>query len=231
MGYRERHVAVDRTVLWQRDPTGAPGQSRILPDGCLDIIWDGRRLFVAGPDSMARMHSDDGHAAYTALRFSAGLGPALLGVPAAELRDQTPDLDTLWPSRDARELAERITANPAVELERWVLRRSAVVRVDPLGDRIVRLAGTGMRVTEIADGLGMGTRKLHRHCLALFGYGPAQLAQILRMQRALHLARSGTALADVAASCGYADQPHLTRDIHTLAGTSPRALLRELPSR
>lgn len=218
-------------MLWQRGATGTPGRSRILPDGCLDIIWDTQRLFVAGPDSTARMHRDDGHASYTALRFSAGLGPALLGVPAAELRDQTPDLDTLWPSPDARDLAERVAADPAAELERWVLRRFAAVRVDPLGDRIVRLAATGMRVMEIADSLGMGSRKLHRHCLALFGYGPARLTQILRMQRALHLARSGTTLADVAASCGYADQPHLTRDVHALAGTSPRALLRELPVR
>src|SRR5699024_378220 len=124
VGYRERRAAVNRAVLWQRDPTGTPGRSRILPDGCLDIIWDTRRLFVAGPDSTARLRSDDGRTAYTALRFSAGLGPALLGVPADELRDQTPELDMLWPSRPVRELAERIATDPAAELERWAVPRS-----------------------------------------------------------------------------------------------------------
>lgn len=168
-----------------------------------------------------------GHA--SVVRRGPGLGPALLGVPADELRDQTPELDTLWPSRDARELAERVANDPATELEHWVLRRATAVWADPLGDRIVHLAGTGMRVAEIADSLGIGTRRLHRHCLALFGYGPARLAQVLRLQRALRLARKGTGLADVAVRCGYADQPHLTRDVRALTGTSPRALLAELP--
>ncbi|MEV5769093.1 helix-turn-helix domain-containing protein, partial [Micromonospora sp. NPDC052213] len=59
----------------------------------------------------------------------------------------------------------------------------------------------------------------------LFGYGPKTLARILRMGRALALARAGTPLAEVAARCGYADQAHLTRDVRDLAGVPPTVLL------
>src|SRR5262249_31447417 len=51
--YRERPTAVPGVVLWQRT---SQGRSRIMPDGCLDLVWDGRELFVAGPDTAARWH-------------------------------------------------------------------------------------------------------------------------------------------------------------------------------
>ena len=50
MTYRERATAVPGAVMW-RSTTLAPGPGLILPDGCLDLIWDGESLFVAGPDS------------------------------------------------------------------------------------------------------------------------------------------------------------------------------------
>ena len=105
VSYRERRTVVPGAVLWERAASPAPARLRILPDGCLDLLWDGSRLFVAGPDTMARWHQGDPGASYVALRFSGGAGPALLGVPADELRDRTPGLDELWPAAAARVLS------------------------------------------------------------------------------------------------------------------------------
>ncbi|MEU4665925.1 helix-turn-helix domain-containing protein, partial [Micromonospora chalcea] len=71
----------------------------------------------------------------------------------------------------------------------------------------------------------LGARALHRRSLTLFGYGPKTLARILRMRRALDLARAGAPLAEVAARSGYADQAHLTREVRELAGLPPSRLL------
>ncbi|HEY0442809.1 MAG TPA: hypothetical protein VGC90_01160 [Candidatus Limnocylindrales bacterium] len=60
------------------------------------VLWDGSRLFVAGPDTTARLHSGRADACPLGLRFSGGTGPALLGIPADELRDRSPDLADLW---------------------------------------------------------------------------------------------------------------------------------------
>ncbi|WP_235948219.1 DUF6597 domain-containing transcriptional factor [Candidatus Frankia alpina] len=77
-------------------PAGEPspfGQAtqihRILPDGCIDIIWssDGR-LIVAGPDTVAKLARWAPGVRHIGLRFDPGRGPARLGVPAAELRDR-----------------------------------------------------------------------------------------------------------------------------------------------
>jgi AraC-like DNA-binding protein len=48
---------------------------------------------------------------------------------------------------------------------------------------------------------------------------------VLRFDRALALARAGTPLAEVAATAGYADQPHLAREVRALSGVPLRTLL------
>ena len=231
MSYRERPTTVPGAVLWQRTVGPAPELARILPDGCLDLVWDGRRLFVAGPDATARQHQSRAGASYVALRFSGGTGPALLGVPADKVRDQTPALEELWPTAEARRLAERVAENPVAALEAWAVERAASREVDPLGPGVLRMAAAGTSVAVIAERLGLSARHLHRRCLPIFGYGPRRLARVLRLGRALDEATRGAPLAEVAAGCGYADQAHLSREMRALAGTTPTGLLLELGSR
>ncbi|MFE3285367.1 helix-turn-helix domain-containing protein, partial [Streptomyces sp. NPDC059233] len=56
--------------------------------------------------------------------------------------------------------------------------------------------------------------------LDAFGYGPRTVGRILRLRRALALARSGTAYAEIAHTTGYADQAHLAREVRAPAGTT-----------
>jgi len=121
--------------MWERDAYSE--RTLILPDGCMDLIWDGRRVFVAGPDTRARWHQDRVGATYTGLRFSGGLGPALLGIPADEVVDAAPDLEVLWPSRAAEDLADRVASSPAAAFEAWMVERHRAAVVDPLGRRIL----------------------------------------------------------------------------------------------
>ena len=109
-----------------------------------------------------------------------------------------------------------------------VVRRGAgepattVQAIDP--QTMVQLSDSDA-VREVADAVGLGERQLRRRSLAAFGYGPKTLQRVLRFQRALGLARSGMALADVAQAAGYADQPHLANEVRVLAGVPVRALL------
>ena len=230
MGYRERATSVPGAVLWERTVGPAPELTRILPDGCLDLVWDGRRLFVAGPDATARQHRSDAGVSYVALRFSGGTGPALLGLPADAVRDQTPDLEEVWPSADARRLTGRVAEDPVGALEAWAVARAASRAVDPLGPRVLGMVAAGVPVAAVAQRLGLSARHLHRRCLPLFGYGPLRLMRVLRLRRAVEESLTGVPLAQVAAGCGYADQAHLSREMRALAGTTPAGLLLELRS-
>lgn len=214
-------------TLWRWSGGPAPKPGLILPDGCLDLLWDGARLFVAGPDTTTRRHEGKPDASYLALRFASGTGPEFLGIPADELRDQTVDLDDLWPAGAARRLAEQIAADPA-ELGRWLLQRAASRSVDPIGVPVFTMASAGVPIAAMADRLGISPRQLHRRCLPVFGYGPLLLARVLRLGRALDHARAGMPLAQVAAVCRYADQAHFSREVRALANTTPKTLLAEL---
>lgn len=227
MGYRERPSAVPGVTLWRRDARSSASEDRILPDGCMDLIWDGSRLFVAGPDTRARWHATEANVGYVGLRFARGLGPALLATPADKLRDLTPDLAGLWPNTAARVLTEQVAVAPEAALEAWLANRIARREPPRIGSVVFELTAKGTPVAAMADYLGIGVRQLHRRCLPLFGYGPQHLARVLRLGRALIAARTGLPLVEVAITAGFADQAHLSREVRDLAGTTPTRLLGE----
>lgn len=219
--YRERTTRAPLAVLWERRAGGSSGRIRILPDGCLDVIWDGVALTIAGPDPVARWHEESPGQQYAALRLAGGTGPALIGIPAHELVERSVRLDDLWPAAVARRLTEAVAERPVEALTTWV-ETAAARGVDPFGARVLSLARRRIPVSRMAEDLGYSTRQLQRRSLAAFGYGPGRLLRIVRLQQALVLAGAGLRLAEVAADAGYADQAHFSRDVRELTGESPR---------
>jgi AraC-like DNA-binding protein len=233
-----RHVA----CVWaSRVSSGtSPFVQRVVPDGCMDIIWLDGWLHVAGPDTGPLQVPLEPGALVVGVRFRPGLAPTVLGIPAAELRDARVDLDALW-GRPARHLAERLAeasgAGTAMALlEREVTARLPAARApDPLAEEVVarlRQAPPGPVVSGIAADLGASERQLRRRCLDAFGYGPKTLDRVLRFQRFLALARRAgpaVSLARQAAEAGYADQAHLSRECRSLGGLPPSLLLATNP--
>ncbi|UNO39995.1 helix-turn-helix transcriptional regulator [Streptomyces sp. MST-110588] len=232
--YRERPSplggAPGGAAVWTR--TAGPSPRPVLPDGCTDLIWTGGRLLVAGPDTRAHTPDAPPGARFVGLRFAPGQGPAVFGVPAHELRDLRVPLADLWPQARVRRLAEQVAgaAAPGRMLEEIAADRlRAGGAPDPARDVIAAIAvalGDGRTVSQVARSVGMGERRLHRRCLEAFGYGPKTLGRVLRLVRALDLARSGMPYAQVAAVAGYADQAHLSREVKSLTGAPLGALTR-----
>jgi AraC-like DNA-binding protein len=226
--YREWWSERAGAIGWTRTiRPGATGH-RILPDGCLDIIWVDGRLIVAGPDTAAFVAVSPVGACYVGLRFPPGTGPAVLGVPAHELRDRRIPLDAVWPGAHVRRLIERIAGapDPVSAIESVIAeRRRDAPPADPAMRAAAALLRAGEPVAATAEAVGLSERQLHRRCLVAFGYGPKTLARVLRLDRAVALARRGTPFATVAARAGYADQAHLARDVRDLAGVPLGALV------
>jgi AraC-like DNA-binding protein len=221
--YRERPSRVPGAVAWEL-VVRAPGQNRVLPDGCTDLIWLDGTLLIAGPDTTAFLTSSTAGIC-SGLRFAPGDGPAFFGLPASELRNQRVPLADMWSARLARQLSDRVTAatDRCAALEELAFDRMRPT--DPAVGAIVSALGAGATVAATAAVVDMGERRLHRRSLSAFGYGPKTLARILRMNRALDLARLGTPFAKVAAQTGYADQAHLAREVKAMAGVPLSALL------
>ncbi|WP_091609469.1 DUF6597 domain-containing transcriptional factor [Micromonospora mirobrigensis] len=139
--YRERPAGIVGAVLWTSCGAGAP--TRVLPDGCLDLLWSSRRgLLVAGPDRRAHLSSSAPGERWTGLRLPPGVGPAVFGVPADELRDRRVPLEALW-GRAAGEVAERLGDRPTGAALTAVAagRLTAAGGPDPLGPRVAARTG------------------------------------------------------------------------------------------
>jgi AraC-like DNA-binding protein len=216
--YRERPSSIAGATVWSRVADGT--SSWILPDGCMDLIWDGSSLFTAGPDTGPHLATAAAGTPYTALRFAPGIGPAVFGLPADALRDQRVPLEQLWTSDAVDRVVDELQANAdgGPVLEAVVADRLRRADPDPVAHEVARLVDRGHSVAEVAAAVGLSDRQLHRRSLAAFGYGPKVLARILRLQRALDLARSGRTFSTTAAEAGYADQAHLAREVRALAG-------------
>ncbi|HVF14380.1 MAG TPA: DUF6597 domain-containing transcriptional factor [Acidimicrobiales bacterium] len=253
-GYREwrpaaalaRHVAC--TWVGWMGPAGETYVQRVLPDGCLDLVWDGERLVVAGPDTGPVDVAPRPDGFLVGIRFRPGLAPTVLGLPASELRDLRVDAaDALGADRAGR-LSDRLastigpvapTPNPSrlramagvleESMSGWISRSADP---DPVIEAAVAALrrpppGTGRSVAALADDLNLSERQLHRRCCAAVGYGPKTLDRVLRFRRFLALAdaRHDVGLARLAVEAGYTDQPHLNRECRRLAGTTPALLL------
>jgi AraC-like DNA-binding protein len=189
--------------------------------------------FVAGMHDRPSRTAHDGRQLGIQIRLDPLGAFSLFGVPLHELGNRVVELAELlgpdgerwaaqlseartWDNRFAlldRLLTDRIAAGPMPSPElAWAW-------------RTMRDAGGAVRVADLADGSGCS----HRHLVARFreqiGATPKTAARVLRYAWAARLlARRDLAPAQAAVLCGYADQPHMTREFAALAGTTPGAV-------
>jgi AraC-like DNA-binding protein len=229
VGYREAlpppdlrtHVA----CVWTRSGECGP----VLPDGCVDIVWTGRGLVVAGPSTRAFLPRTAVGAAKVGIRFRVGAADSALGIAASELRNDSPRLADVW--REGSELEERCAQALSIRERLQVLTQAVSERVGDarLPDQAVlravdQLRHPGTRVSAVESALS--SRQLRRRFDVAIGYSPKTLAGVLRLQRFLWLSgRSARDLAALATAAGFADQSHLTRECTRLAGQPPKVLL------
>jgi len=224
-GYREAAGRDSIACLWVRVAGEAGEHTDVLPDGCSDLIWSaGRGAFVAGPDTGPVAVRSTPGAVLLGIRLRPGAGGQALGLPLSELRDRRVDLAELLPAL-ARELHGELDPRAAARRLERAARELAAVPADPaVAAAVARLADPHARVEALAGELGLSERQLRRRFQAAAGYGPKTLQRVLRFRRFLAGPRED--LARAALEAGYADQPHLTREVARLAGTTPRRLIR-----
>jgi AraC-like DNA-binding protein len=194
----------------------------IFPDGCVDLVWHGTQLVVAGPATGPVDPSIEIGDTVGGVRFRLGVAGAALGLPAGEFTDSTVPIADVWGSW----VDERVAAGGMPALLEIVRERLLGLEIDPLARAAaLGMAGRGARVDELGAALGVSERQLRRRFADAVGYGPKTLARVLRFQRFLTLAADGGELARLALQAGYADQAHLTRETRRLAGRTPLDLV------
>jgi AraC-like DNA-binding protein len=243
------HVA----CLWTSHalPDGAPVRHRVLPDNCIDILWQDRAPlgFVAG--MMSRPHRVEVAAPVltVAVRFLPGAARVFFDLPLHALQDGHPALSELWPHGEAEALAAALW-----ERELPVEQRLAIIERALLGrlrchetDRAGRLtrtavgliehAGGAVRIEELAVRLGVSRQHLALQFRERVGLNAKTFAMVCRFRCASAALRSesggagGIDWAGLAEECGYYDQSHLIHEFQQFAGETPQAFAQPRSSR
>ncbi|MFJ8812788.1 AraC family transcriptional regulator [Amycolatopsis thermoflava] len=232
------HHRAGPSVYWSRAPhpglqrlvaaawVGRPGwirDIRVLPDGCVDVVWDGRELAaIVTRDAALRVPLRSSWSA--GLRLRCGVAGSLLGTSIADLPPGATPLRDLWPEVRADRFAACATpAQALAQLEDLVGGRA--VEPDPVVSAAVALL-SGARVPALAAGARTSERVLRRRFTHEVGMSPKRLQRVLRFQAFLTGLTQATPLATAAAEHGYADQSHLGRETRRLTGSSPAELVR-----
>jgi AraC-like DNA-binding protein len=243
--YKEFHLGgplqpfVECAWMLQSDADGPGGPSRILPDGCTDLVVTiGKSVDLFGPISSFRLVSSREN--FAGFRLRLGAAQALTGVAPEEMVDRSASLETVW-GHSARDLERHLLAAARPEaalamLEKALARRAGTA---PEPDHLVRAAvdrlrcSPNTRVHQLAAVLEVSERQLRRRFQRHVGLSVKQLGRIIRFQRVADELRAyrrrfphtSPGWAGLAHDHGYADQAHLVRESRAMAGATPMRLL------
>lgn len=218
--YRERKLS------WAADlwAVTASGPSVVAADGCVDVIWRDGELSLSGPTTQALGIGGVDRA--VGLRLRPGVAGMVIPMPLDGLaNDCVPlaEVDVRLPAQ----LVARAGDDPMLGLAQLhdALRERAEARDLAVRATVIRLCDVGESAELVADRLGWSSRQLRREMLRIFGYSFRTLGGIRRAQRAARALRDGIRPAHVAASFGFSDQPHLTREVRRFFGRTPTQLV------
>jgi AraC-like DNA-binding protein len=163
---------------------------------------------------------------------------AILGVASAEISSLVLNLADIW-GNCAGDLVEMLLATRTWRQRFAILDRAFLSNFNPTSPQpeivwaLRRLEKTygSLPVQRLADEIGWSRQHFSDRFREAIGVTPKSAARVFRFERACRLIMDERpSLAYVAASCGYFDQAHMTREWSALAGCSPRAWISsELP--
>lgn len=238
--------------LWVNDLRASPvSLLQVVPDGCVDIVWTGEGLLVAGPDTEPVLANLAPRSSVVGVRFHPGAALSWLGVPLHEIVNARLPLSEFSKLRTASvaatpdSLEDQLSQAPDLPEAARIMERALLARLPQVGPVDVSIpflrkaacedgaggSGAGhLDIRSLAAVLGTSERTLHRRCLGVFGYGLKTLHRIARFQRFFGLARSSAKqpLVTLAMEAGFADQAHLTREVQRLGGTTPSQFVAQL---
>lgn len=217
------------SCTWHGAP-GWPRALRLMPDGCVDVSWDGREVWVTPARAVPTAVTLGEQGVTAGIRLQPHAAVAVFGRPVPRL-DVATQLGELWPEPVVETLIVALTrgAGPVTPDEAVALLADAVRerscelshRPDPAVAEVVRrLDEPGATVAGVAGSVGLSERTMRRRLVGDLGLAPKEVQEVLRFRRALDAVGSAD-LATIAVTAGYYDQAHLTRWFGRLAQTTP----------
>lgn len=235
------HIECFWTITAAPSLLKTPTENRILPDGCMDIIFDFKDssnrfpAYVVGTMSHPLMVPMAGFVDLLGIRFKPGAIQPFLSFFAAECTDQAADLSCFWGPRwsevwnqlrGMQSTQERISFLELDLLKNFGWRMGLDPYVQYCVKQIQKNRGN-TPLNALERGTGLSARQLERKFARDIGLGPKTFSRIIRFQNIVQTAQAAKIAdwAGLATELGYADQSHLVREFREFSGTTPLALI------
>lgn len=224
--------------------------NRIMPDGCVDILFNagdafrrdaaeepGLRSLLVGPMWRPVVAGMRGVVEVVGVRFRPEGAYSLLGLPLSELDNRLVPMEDLTATlgakldallQQAADPIERVRAIERVLRRRLGSRRPADETVSRAVTAILHSRGRAS-IDDIARAAGTSGRNLERRFTPRIGLTPKMFSRVIRFRRVMTSIRNGrpTSWSRLAADAGYYDQSHLIREFKAFSGLTPEGVLRE----
>ena len=238
----------------ESNPEDAPhSRERIFPDGCIELIFNYRDLFIKFENGIASHEQyrtmlygqlkkfievqATGSVGLFSVRFSpAGLQP-FLDYDVARITTHELNISELW-GTDGLELERQMlhcisNQERIILIEQFLSSRLKIVafdnqHVEYCVDALTASNGN-VTIEKLAQDLNIGKRQLERKFSAAVGLSPKYFARIIRFQNTLQLIEKHefTSFTAVAADGGFYDQAHFIKDFKEFTGLNPKQYFSE----
>ena len=230
-----RHFWVPRWRL----PAGVVVEQGVLEYPSANLVIDADAAALYGPEPGRGRQRLEGTGWAFGVLLQPGVARRLLARPVREVIGRSVPVEKLRVA-DAAAMTSRVRDAVArgddegacAVFESWLLAQRLELDDDArLVRRVVELAETDrtvLRADDLARVSGLGLRSLQRLVREQLGLTPKWLIRRYRMQEAAAALASPTPppLAELAASLGFTDQAHLTREFRAVIGETPRRYAR-----
>lgn len=229
-------------TYWTAYGFGEPEEShRILPDGCVDIIFSLNSSVHFGlnpfrPNIIGTMTTFC-NGSYTSdvnlvgIRFRPAGFTAFCRVPVYEFTDKRIDLtlvESLFDERFYASLPEKGTTEEVIRhIDLYFIQKlnnifSPEVQI-AYSVNLIRQSNGLLLLNEIAGKSCLSLRHFERKFKIAVGISPKAFCKIVKFQYACDYLKTNkkASLFTTAVDCGYYDQAHLIKDFKALSGTPP----------
>lgn len=218
---------------------------RILPDGCVDIIFSlnstsasGRMLpfipYVVGTMTTFSEITYLGEIKMLGIRFRPGAITSFTRVPIIEFTDSTidiPSIETILDIHFYQVIQEKENIEDILlYVDNYLLGRLSHLHLQDqrieYGVSLIQQANGNISVSDLASKLCMSKRQMERKFISDIGVSPKTFCKIIQFRNTLHFIRSlsHASLFDIAIDCGYYDHSHLIKDFRRFSGSLPSQL-------
>lgn len=233
--------------FWMAQFKGAllskPVKRRILPDGCVDIIFDFKSsrqnhpAYLVGTMSRPLLVTLFGETDVLGIRFRPGAIRSFIKFIAAECTDDSAELNCFW-GNSGSELWQMLAEISSTEtriafLENYLLKTFGwALKLDPYIRHCVRrmqISRGNILMSTLEKETGLSARQIERIFARDVGLSPKAFARVIRFRNVIERATriEKTDWSKIALENGYADQSHLIREFKKFADLTPSEFVSE----